>query len=171
MIFSKNKILGFTLIELIITVSIVVLMALVAVPTFSNYQKRSHFAQSTSEISDLINQYGLLAKNPELGVACYRMIDDSGSIIFSKYPSCSSSDSSIVDKNFNTEYFGDDTNIDIVAGLRCESESGNCFFGNAAVGTGIKTKILTISDNRIQKKAEYWVIDQPFSVELKMLDM
>lgn len=173
MIILKKSSLGFTLIELLITVSIVVLMALVAVPTFSSYQKRSQFAQSTSEVNDYLNQYGLLAKNPELGVTCYRMIADSDDLMFLEYSTCdlNSPVSPLSNKKFNKKYFGDDTVIAITTGLRCETKSGNCFFTDSSIVSGTKTKILTITDKRVKKSAEYWVTDQPFSVELKINDI
>ena len=169
MLSGKKKYFGFTLIELLVTVSIIVLMALVAVPTFSTYQKRSQFVQTTSEVSGLINQYALMAKNPELGVGCYRI---TGSLVFSKHVDCLIDTPALPNpKSFDNQYFGDDSTIDLTESLRCETKSGDCFLDARTATTGIKTTILTIKDNRVKKSAEYKVTDKPFSVELEINDV
>lgn len=162
MITTKKLFFGFTMIELLVTVSIIVLMALVAVPTFSTYQKRSQFVQTTSEVSGLINQYGLLARNPELGATEYLVTAGISNIEFKK----TISGATIVAKSYKLTDFGDATTITMSHSLRCETKTGDCFLDDTTVTTETKTKILTITDSRISKLVEYWVTDKPFSVEL-----
>ncbi len=62
---------GFTLIELIVTMSIIVLMALIAVPAFTKYEENASFNAKVAEIESAINQVAIQAQNPEQEIKQY----------------------------------------------------------------------------------------------------
>lgn len=67
---------GFTLIELIVTMSIIVLMALVAVPAFTKYEENASFNAKVAEIESAINQASVSALNAEQNIAYYAISTD-----------------------------------------------------------------------------------------------
>jgi len=73
---------AYTIIELLITMTIVALMAILGIVAFQNYGKGAIFQQASSEIEGLVNQVGLLARNPESDAKSYCLIvgDDKLSI-------------------------------------------------------------------------------------------
>ena len=68
---------AFTLIELMITMTIVAMMLVVAVPGFEKYGKKSEFKSRVAEVKALIDQAGVSAKNPEQNVERYVIRVDS----------------------------------------------------------------------------------------------
>lgn len=55
---------AFTLIEILVTLSIIVVMVVVAVPSFEKYGKKTQFKQKMNELNSVINSTYLNAKNP-----------------------------------------------------------------------------------------------------------
>ena len=110
---------GFTLIELSITISIIVIMAAVSIPAFSSYQRRSELVQKAEEINGLMVQLGVQVQNPERGVATYGLdmsktgipvgigylLNDTNSLVFYKiYESNPSVKITIKSFDYNPNY-------------------------------------------------------------------
>lgn len=70
---------AFTIIELLITMSIIALMAVFVIPAFSNYGDKALFKQRTIEIQSMIEQTNIMSKNPEKGVTRYFFMMNDGS--------------------------------------------------------------------------------------------
>lgn len=177
----KRLFLGFTLIELMITISIIVLMAMISVPTFSTFQKKAQFAQNIDSLSEKIGQYELLAKNPELGGNVYRLTQDSAGINFYK--------DLVLEKTISPSDFGNGTTIEggTIQQIQCYAKTGDCCFNETTpeARTFCKDglyplwgdfyyksqKFLTIKNYGVKKQAIINVTDKPFSVNIEMSDL
>ena len=80
---------AFTLIELLITMTIIVLMALVAIPAFGKHQRLIEFQDKSDEVRAKLNEMQLKATNPEKGmIRYYAQIDDTNNdLAFYSYDS------------------------------------------------------------------------------------
>lgn len=56
-----------------ITVSIIAMLAVVAIPGFSSYEARSELNDKVEEINSLISQMGVVVRNPEKDIDYYRV--------------------------------------------------------------------------------------------------
>ena len=61
---------GFTLIELIIVISIILLMAVVSIPAYQNYGAKSELSLKADEIKSLIDRAEAYSRNPQQGKDC-----------------------------------------------------------------------------------------------------
>lgn len=67
MMISKK---GFTLIELIIVIAIILLMAVVSIPAYQNYGAKSELSLKADEIKALIDRAEAYSRNPQQGNNC-----------------------------------------------------------------------------------------------------
>lgn len=65
---------GYTLIELLATIAIVIILAVTGIPIFSNYQTKIGYTQKVEETEAIINQYFTLVKNPAREAASYLLV-------------------------------------------------------------------------------------------------
>lgn len=62
---------AYTLVELLISITLMSLMALLGIIAFNGYGKSTVYAQKVGEVESLVNQLSLVAKNPEKDALAY----------------------------------------------------------------------------------------------------
>jgi|GEM_PF-1649129 len=67
---------GYTLIELLATIAIIVILAVTGIPVFSNYQAKTNYDQKIQESEALISQFFTLVKNPDREADAYSLTLD-----------------------------------------------------------------------------------------------
>lgn len=169
---NKN---GFTIIELIVTISIIVLMAVLAFPAFSKYQKKAELVQKAEELNGFINEMNVLVKNPEPGVDSYEMIidpiDTIKTINFKKNYLNKPSES-LRDIEYNSPNLLIETDGFTTTSILCSVENSYCCLKNetknickyATPNTNIYKIIFKDSDVSINPSIE--IKDYPFSARL-----
>ena len=75
---------AYSLIELLVVVSIIGMLAVFGIPAFGRYGKVAQFRDKTEEIKGLIERTYYLAKNPSgNGIASYSLRVDAGNLLLS----------------------------------------------------------------------------------------
>lgn len=64
---------AFTLIEIVITVSIIALLAIVAIPNLQDYKQKTDYQSKQNEIEVLVNDLQAMSKNAEQGYTIYSL--------------------------------------------------------------------------------------------------
>ncbi|MCL5410330.1 MAG: prepilin-type N-terminal cleavage/methylation domain-containing protein [Patescibacteria group bacterium] len=95
---------AFTLIELMITMTIIAMMLVVAVPGFEKYGKKSSLKLKAAEIGALINQASTMAKNPEQNISRYLIKVDSSAKTVGLYRADDSTSNLIKEIAVPTDY-------------------------------------------------------------------
>lgn len=80
-LFVKN---GFTLVELLITISIIAALAVIAIPNFRLYGSRMEYNNKVEEVRSLYDQMIAMVQNPEKGIASYSMAVSSDTLSLTK---------------------------------------------------------------------------------------
>jgi prepilin-type N-terminal cleavage/methylation domain-containing protein len=75
---------AFTLIEIIITVSIIVLLTLVAIPNIQGYKQKADYQSKQDEIEALVNDLQAMSKNAEQGYTKYGLTISSNKVALYK---------------------------------------------------------------------------------------
>lgn len=86
---------GYTLVELLIVIAIMVVIALFGVPAISKYNRMSEFRQKTEEVKGLFGQTYAMALNPtNTGTVSYRIVFDTSTADHNTYSlvSCTTTD-------------------------------------------------------------------------------
>lgn len=106
---------GFTLIELIIVISIIILMAAAAVPAYQNYGAKSELSLKADEIKALIDRGYAYSNNPSQGKDCAQVAFtfDRVSIQFGKYVKTNSGSGCTIDSSLQNTTFSSKDNVDI----------------------------------------------------------
>lgn len=168
---NKN---AFTIIELIVTISIIVLMAVLAFPAFSKYQKKAELVQKAEELNGYINEMNVLVKNPEPGVDSYEMesLEDGADIKINFRKISASVSTSIRDLSYKNE--GSLSISPTHNKITCDVTGGSCCFLTPPFGAVPEscdpdsTKTITFGDSSIDKEAIISVKNYPFSSSFKV---
>lgn len=101
---------AFTLIELLIVISIIFLMAVVAIPAYQNYGARSEVSLKADEIKALIDRAKAYSENPSQGKDCAQVIftPNKISILFGQYDRGNISSGCIIIGSANTTFSSKD---------------------------------------------------------------
>lgn len=65
---------GYTLIELVTVMAIIILVTLAAIPAFNTYGRNQDFNQQIELVKQAINQTYLLSRNPEKNIHIYELV-------------------------------------------------------------------------------------------------
>jgi len=163
---------GYTLIELLITMTIISLMAIMGIIAFQGYGRGTIFSQTSSEVEGAISQVGLLAKNPEQDAKSYCLIAGNNKITLYKGldPECSKR---LVKNEINLT-----NNIVITDGpenvayhfLSCQILADTCYLKSEVDSLGLlnikeKSFIFRITDGN--NKNDFFFNINPFLVEVE----
>lgn len=119
---------GFTLLELMITISIIVLIALVSVPNLNDYQSKTEFNDKVTEIQTLINQMGADVRNPGKDYIAYQIIYSNNAFIYQK-----KSVNNIEWSAVKTVLIGSNRIVNPAPSINCLVEDEDCTITNSFV--------------------------------------
>jgi len=75
-----KKLRAYTLIELLMVMTIIGMMAVLAVPAFATYSRKEEVAQKASDVVALLKRGYILSKNPDKNVSFYQITVATGDI-------------------------------------------------------------------------------------------
>ncbi len=161
---------GYTLIELLITMTIIAVMAIFGIIAFQGYGKSTMFDQSGTEIQSLLQQVNLLAKNPEKDALSYCIVAQSGKITLYK-----GLDEQCAKRVAKTELQLESGQVitnqaELVANhfLVCEQLGSNCYLksdenSQNKIAITKKTFFFQLSDNG-GRKSDFYLSLNPFII-------
>jgi len=163
---------AYTLIELLITMTITALMAIFGIAAFQNYGKTTVFEQKASEIEGLINQVEILAKNPSQSAKsyCLKISSDRFSLYRGLDQECKeralerevllSKNEAVVDETANVAY----------RFLICDLLGNDCYLKQAdenfnKISIDKKTFFFKLEDSN-GRKSNFYLSVNPFNLEV-----
>lgn len=145
---SKSK--AFTLIEILITLAIIAMMTVIAIPTFSNYGEKADFSQKMDQVQELINKTIIQSQNPTQGnngaeaLIYFQNPNNNGVYLYDRKiadDGSSVSNSPIKEALYLPSYYTMSSPIGTSNSLVCKNTFANCcindigiFYNNGNVG-------------------------------------
>ena len=169
---------GFTLVELLVTMTIIVIMAVIAIPNFNKHQRLIELQNKSDEVNAGLDEMHVKAMNPEKGTTRYyaNIIETvsllSGQIIFGSYDNTTSTktDYKTIDilNNQTFDYVVDGSKVRY---LVCDNGKNYCCdvanVGDACI-TPIDgpsaTDFFQLTSNDLLKTVHFKVFSNPFRV-------
>lgn len=160
---THSRARGFTFIELLITLIIITMMALIVIPAFSKYGDRRAFDQKTTEIESALNEIYTDSINPAKGVDQYIVFADSDYNKITFFSDNVETKSITMPSSYSINLSPGDNKY-----LVCDTAGKVCCLNTttttcSSVASG---NYFTLTDDTISKTATFNIQGNPFRVQI-----
>jgi len=156
---------AFTLIEIVVTVAIILLIVVFAVPAFSKYASQKAFSNKVSEIESIINQAYISSQNPEQNKYGYEIKPASGIVGLNVWDNAVGSSATAVKAVTlilpNQTY----SLLDGHTYMACNEQGKNCLYNNGAISSSY-SDFFRFSDTEAEKTATFQIKNNPFMINI-----